>query len=219
MWAIRAKSEIAASVRTWFGTMTCSPDRHHAALLVCRQRLTEQGGDFDALPQAAIFNAIALEEGKLITDFLKRVRKETSAPLRYLFCVEQHKSGWPHWHCLLHEQSEQSPVRKSLLERQWIAGLSHWRLVPMLEVEEAAKAVHYITKYVAKTDVQARIRASIEYGDRQPQASTTAVQTSVVRKLRPPDRFALNDVKTEGSRGEEQMSKGKEQTNGIPESV
>lgn len=163
MWSIRALSEAQGASRTWFGTLTLRPELHHRAL--CEVRYTEQaqGVDYDALPEAERFALLSAVGGKLITDFLKRVRKETSASPRYLLVTEQHQTGLPHWHILLHEQFGQSPVTKRLLERQWIAGFSHWRLVDNDALEQR-KRISYVCKYVAK-DTLCRVRASIKYGE------------------------------------------------------
>ena len=38
MWRNRALNEIQQASRTWFGTLTCTPERHHAVDLVCATR-------------------------------------------------------------------------------------------------------------------------------------------------------------------------------------
>lgn len=164
MWAIRARSEINAAARTWYGTLTCRPEMHHALLALARHREAMQGVDFETLGEQEQFTLIAREEGKLITDFLKRVRKETSASPRYLMVTEQHKSGLPHWHILLSEQTLSSPIRKTVLERQWTAGFSHWRLINAADDADSGRRIAYVTKYVGKS-MLCRVRASIGYGD------------------------------------------------------
>jgi len=164
MWALRARREINAATRTWFGTLTLRPEEHHRLLGEARMAEAAQGIDFDALPEAERFRLLAGAEGKLLTDFLKRVRKETSASPRYLLVTEQHKTGLPHWHILLSEQSVSLPIRKTVLERQWIAGFSHWRLINAADPDDQSKRISYVTKYVAKSSL-CRVRASKEYGE------------------------------------------------------
>lgn len=164
MWAIRARKECAMASRTWFGTLTVRPELHQRLLDDARLHESYQGVDFDTLGAAEKFRILANAEGKLITDFLKRIRKESSASPRYLLVTEQHKTGLPHWHILLHEQSLSSPIRKTVLERQWTAGFSHWRLINGADPDDTGKRISYVTKYVAK-ETLTRVRASLEYGE------------------------------------------------------
>lgn len=90
---------------------------------------------------------------------LKRLRKAHGkrGGLRYLVVMEAHKSNLPHYHILLHEVFTDYPMRKALLRPAWRFGFSHWKLAD-------EKAAPYVAKYLAKS-AQARIRASIDYGN------------------------------------------------------
>ena len=156
MWRIRAQDEIQRSVRTWFGTLTLSPDQHYVALCRASRSLRKRGQRFEELSPAAQFaarcNAIAPE----ITKYLKRLRFESGASLRYILVAERHKSGLPHFHALVHECDPAAPVRKRVLKDQWKLGFSDWRLA-----EPAAAG--YVAKYLSKS-AEARVRASQQYG-------------------------------------------------------
>lgn len=157
LWKRRAKTETERAKRTWFGTLTLSPTEHNSALARCRADLYRQGLDYDQLSYKEQFAMLHAIHGKQITAFLKRIREETSAPLRFLLVCEAHQSGLPHYHLLLHEQDELQPVRKRTLQAQWTQGFSAWKLVS--DVSQAT----YLCKYLAKTTA-ARVRASLHYG-------------------------------------------------------
>lgn len=97
-------------------------------------------------------NAIGPEIGK----FLKRVRKNTGAKLRYLLVAEPHKSGLPHFHMLIHQCDTHIPVRYDDLKSQWRLGFSAWKLTDY-------KSASYVCKYLSKS-LRARVRASQAYG-------------------------------------------------------
>lgn len=157
-WVGRIITEAAASKRTWVGTLTLSPEEHVRAEYRRRRRLSRGGTNLDDLPKAEAYREISQEVGALLTRYLKRVRKESSAYLRYIAVFEAHKSGLPHLHVLLHEYAE-VPVRKRVLDGQWSHGFAHWRL---LAPEDRRRASAYVAKYITKDG--ARIRASILYG-------------------------------------------------------
>lgn len=148
-WARGAVSEIRASQRTWFGTLTLRPEEHYRALL----RGKVGGSDLQRRHQGV---------SPELTRYLKRVRKESGARFRYLLVMEAHKSGLPHYHMLLHEWEGQ--VRWSTLSEQWVLGFSRWKLVKEgPETPTDARSAWYIAKYLAKS-VEARVRASQRYG-------------------------------------------------------
>lgn len=180
-WAIRAQSEIRLSERTWFGTLTLSPEAHYRAL--CR---ADGGGAFgvkvkggkpvelkfaDLTPGdqfGARLKAIAPE----ITKWLKRVRKQSGAPLRYLLVVEAHKSGLPHFHVLVHQCRGDMPVTWRDLHDSWSLGHSKFNLVKADEFGKAddpsvwqqpSRTAWYVCKYLTKGCL-ARVRASTDYG-------------------------------------------------------
>lgn len=156
-WRLRALSEGSYAARTWFGTLTFSPDSFHRFLLEVRANMHKQGLDFDGLSEADRFQQLERATGRAVTLWLKRVRKESKAPFRYLLVVEKHKSGLPHYHALIHEGSPDQPVRKAVLQGQWHAGFSAFKLA------DDKRALTYLTKYLTK-EFLARVRASRNYG-------------------------------------------------------
>lgn len=159
-WRKKAISEINASERTWFGTLTLRPEVHFAVDVVC----SAVSGDFEALPEEQKFPLRAKEVGYFATKYLKRLRKESGHRFRYLLVTEMHNSqrsapemlGRPHLHMLIHEFTG-SALRKRSLEDQWPYGHSSWRLTA------DARAAFYVAKYLTKA-VQVRTRASQHYG-------------------------------------------------------
>lgn len=158
LWSARARSETRVSIRTWFGTLTITPDRQYLARAKARLRVAQQGVDFDVLPFGEQFNLLHREFSPEITKYLKRIRKECGGPLRFLCVAEHHKSGNPHYHLLIHEGSFLSPVKERTLRGQWKLGFSKWKLVD--DLQQAT----YLAKYLAKASV-ARVRASQGYGN------------------------------------------------------
>jgi hypothetical protein len=122
-----------------------------------REATTRRAESLDAMPPIERTKLVAKQLMPEVTRWLKRVRKQSGASLRYLLVVEPHQDGFPHFHMLVHEASTQ--VSKRILEGQWNYGFSKWKLVPPGEMRHVA----YVCKYVAKS-AQARIRASRQYG-------------------------------------------------------
>lgn len=156
-WTYRATEETLRSQRTWFATLTLNPAAHVHMLNVARMREVAQAIDFDALPALERFtlvhNVISVE----ITKYLKRVRFESKASIRYLFVAEKHVSGLPHYHALIHERPGSGPVLYRTLSEQWQLGFSKFNLVT------DPKRAGYVCKYLSK-DAAARVRASVGYG-------------------------------------------------------
>lgn len=153
LWTARAVDEVKAAPRTWFGTLTVSPEnrfRHEVAADLLRPSAVSSA-DWPEFK----FRCLADSVGKEVTRMFKRLRKR-GAKFRYLLVFEAHKDGWPHVHLLVHEVAE--PVRKATLDGQWPLGFSKWKLVE----REPAAAV-YVCKYLAK-DALTRVRASLRYG-------------------------------------------------------
>lgn len=160
-WQERSRVELMLAPRTWFGTLTLSPDEHYAALSRARRRWDEQGITEASLAGSEIFRARCQAIGPEITRFLKRVRKNSGARYRYLVVTEAHKSGLPHFHGFFHEVSTEEPLRKKILNAAWQVGeIRKFKLV-----EDHGRAAHYVTKYLSK-DILARVRASQSYGKR-----------------------------------------------------
>lgn len=163
LWRERAFNEIEESERTWFGTLTLSPDQHTR---VDHLAATAFGPEFWGLPPSKKFAARKKVIGPEITKYLKRVREEAGVRFRYLCVYEVHDGettsdfirGRPHMHLLLHEFAGQ-PVRKRTLDRQWHLGtIKKWKLT------DGQEAAWYVSKYISKA-IDARVRASLWYGN------------------------------------------------------
>jgi hypothetical protein len=157
-WRLRAQQECVQAVRTWFATLTLSPEAQFKFLSVARLRLAKQGLDFDNLPSDEQFAYRVWSISPEITRFLKRVRKQSGAKFRYILVAEEHKSGLPHFHMLLHEVSDEQPIRHHVLKSQWLLGFSVFKLI------KNPSAASYVTKYLTKSNAS-RVRASINYGE------------------------------------------------------
>lgn len=155
-WAARARAEYSQSVRTWFCTLTLTPENQFLAKTTARVRLAKQGVDFDELPEVEKFTQVVRVIGEEITRFIKRVRKNSSAKCRYLLVAEAHKSGEPHFHMLVHETSS-VPIRKLHLKDAWTFGFSKVNLA------DDVRGAVYLCKYLAK-DARSKVRASFRYG-------------------------------------------------------
>lgn len=156
VWYAKARTEFRQAKRNWFGTLTFEPEEHFKVETLLRVDLRRQGVDFDELPAEEKFALRVKYSGVEVTDFLKRIRKNSGVGLRYLLIAEAHKSGLPHFHILLHEQDE--PIRKKVLKAGWQAGFSHFKLA----VDE--RSALYLCKYLSK-EMNARVRASLKYGE------------------------------------------------------
>lgn len=157
LWTQRARTETGGSYRTWFGTITLSPQSQFRFLTLARAKLSKQGVDFDGEDFGAQHRLRVSAISPEITKYLKRVRKASGAPLRFLMVSEVHKSGEPHFHMLVHETDHDAQVTHRILSDHWKWGFTKWNLV------KDAKSASYLTKYLAKSSA-ARVRASLRYG-------------------------------------------------------
>lgn len=157
LWMARAANETAAAPRTWFATLTLSPDAQYAALAQARASCSLQGVDFEGLRESEKFEAHVRAIGVDLTKWIKRVRKNSGAPIRLLIVAERHKSGAPHFHLLIHERDVDRPLRKVYLRDSWELGWANFKLV------EDQRSAAYVCKYLAKESA-ARVRASFRYG-------------------------------------------------------
>ena len=157
-WQIRAEAEILAAPRTWFGTLTLNPEHHTLATFAAMKRLHKGGTDFADLSLQAQSSEVHTEIGRQVTKWLKRIRKESGARLRYCLVAEHHKSGLEHLHVLVHETNGGGSVKERTLRLQWQCGFSKWNLV------KDKGAARYVCKYLTKSSL-ARVRASLEYGE------------------------------------------------------
>lgn len=162
LWTWRAMNELECAERTWFGTLTTSPDTDVWIDHVCSTRKR----DFWMLPQSKKFAEQALVLGTEVTKYLKRIRKNSGCQFRYLLVTETHdsrktspeKQGRPHMHILLHEFAGQ-PIPKRILDANWHHGHCQFRLTA------GSKVAWYVSKYITKAS-DARVRASLGYGMR-----------------------------------------------------
>lgn len=162
LWTARSMAEIEASPgRTWFVTLTVSPDsRFRAWNRACVRARSYGISDLEAEPVETQFRYLAKEMAPHLTKYLKRLRRSyesnrTDVLLRYLLVAEPHKDGFPHWHLLVHEW-EGVILQKRFL--RWGLGFVKAKLV-----ENGSKAARYVSKYCSKA-IGARVRASKFYG-------------------------------------------------------
>lgn len=159
MWYNKARIETFRATRTWFGTFTWDPHYRATAEMITRQRLAKSGVDWKTLSPSEQFVESCIELGEDITLWLKRLREASRAPFRYLLVWEAHKSGLPHAHILVHEQDAAKTISKRKLQGQWRLGHSAFRLVKDYD------GVGYACKYVSKSLLGSRVRASQHYGE------------------------------------------------------
>ena len=153
-WRLRAAAEFSGASRVWFVTLTFDPSSQFRVLSMARAEALPE--DFDLLDADEQFKRRATISGRELTAWLKRVRKNSEAPIRYLAVCEAHKSGAPHWHALIYEQSADKPVRWKHLTGAWRSGFSVCKIADK-------RSAPYLTKYLAKS-LSARVRASKGFG-------------------------------------------------------
>lgn len=175
LWTARAIAEVRLSERTWFGTLTVAPEyRFWAKAKAERKTERFRCESWSALSPSERTKAIAGEFQPEVTKWLKRLRKNSKARLRYLLVVEPHADEFPHFHLLLHEQDR--PVSKRVLEASWKFGFTSWRLVP----DGEHRQVGYVCKYLTK-DAQTRVRASRQYGRPDTERVTERIATHLAK--------------------------------------
>lgn len=181
VWKARAICETNAAQRTWFGTLTLAPDRatqaRYAADRALQSAISDRGDTSNQFRE--MVNFLNPE----VTRFLKRIRKNTDAALRYLLVTEAHKSGIPHFHCLIHEYAGKAP--KAALHTAWRYGFSHFKLVD----NTSTKHVHYACKYLSKSAIT-RIRASRNYGSALPDHITERIHNALRLMEHQPEQTA-----------------------------
>lgn len=182
LWAYRAQEEVKNAVRTWFATFTLNPHEHALVRFRASARLRARGSNLEVLPESDQSEEIAAEYRRQVTLYFKRLRKQTGANLRYILVQEQHKSGLPHFHALIHETEEDRPLKHAVLSAQWKLGYTKFKLVKEL------KTAWYVAKYLAK-EVNNRVRASLHYGHSKHALTHRTVNTG--RDEHPP----LNNAK------------------------
>jgi hypothetical protein len=188
-------AEVSQAERTWFVTLTLSPEHQARAHLTACHRLAGLGSDFDDLTAAEQFRERHNAISPWLTLWMKRVRKvaatdhrqsarkaegcpatrgarcechplaDFSVPFRYALVAEAHKSGLPHYHMLISENDDAKPLRARHLKESWRCGFMNVKLVAQ---EEKNRAVAYVCKYLSKSAL-ARVRASVGYGQDVPE--------------------------------------------------
>lgn len=157
------------------------PEEHYRALSAARAKLAEQGLDYDALDYGDQFRSLVQASSRELTLYFKRLRKQSRGKFRYMVVAERHKSGWPHWHVLLHDLDPMNPVRHKLLTDQWHLGFTHYRLAT------DARAASYVAKYISKS-LATRVRASLGYGTGGVKRSKSIANRMVKREKTPPKK-------------------------------
>jgi len=159
MWEARALNEWRRSHRTWLATLTLRPEEQLRCLYEARAVCRRKGYvDLEEMAPGAQFARLASASGQLVTNYLKRLRKDVGMRVfRYIAIAERHESGDPHWHLLIHEQRLDVPIRKRTLHKHWHHGFSSFKLT------SGFSNATYPLKYIGK-DLETRIRPSKAYG-------------------------------------------------------
>lgn len=173
LWRIRALAEVKTAPRTWFGTLTGSPEYQFRLRELARSAANQDGDNFDLFEDAKQFGSICRQAAPDLTRYFKRLRKNSKVQLRYLLVTERHKSGDPHWHCLIHE-TESGPIRHRTLSQSWGLGFTQFKLVT------DHRQAFYVCKYLAKSALS-RVRASSRYGQLQGQEDQLIERGNVIK--------------------------------------
>lgn len=193
-WKAKAQRELLQAPRTWFVTLTLSPDNHFLMELKATERLLSQGTKFSDLTMLQQYQERDAEIYPHIQLFFKRLRKNTGTKFRYLVVSEMHSEkllGYPHYHMLLHEISGLRPIFKRETQAEWKFGFSTVKLVE----ENAPHAHWYVTKYLTK-EASTRVRASFRYGHGPTLSKHTKTQMEGVRGNRLVGAPASMDIET-----------------------
>lgn len=157
-WRCRVRNEVARAGRSWFGTLTMTPEVQYRMLSLARAHAASRSIPWNDESPEYRFRMLADTSLKEVTKYVKRIRHHARVPIRTLCVTEKHKSGLPHFHMLVHEV-ELKPVTHRILSTQWNLGFEKWRLVPF----DRPKDAEYLCKYLTKS-AETRIRASVNYG-------------------------------------------------------
>lgn len=179
-WALAGVHQTElASGRTWFGTLTLSPSTEAALTLRAREKNPQSTADWFlteertywcrkrkanitvlAYPCDLRFKLVCAEMYLEVQRYFKRLRKEGHC-FTYLAVFEQHKTGLPHVHLLVHEQGAE--IRKARLQAQWDRfGFSNFKLVGAKRSKTPEQAAWYVSKYLSKS-MLTRVKASQNY--------------------------------------------------------
>lgn len=155
-WQARIVKELRQADRSWFGTLTVEPEKQHLAMLRAERDSLRRGVPWRELNEQQRFVAVVKAIAPELTLWIKRVRKNSGAHIRYCLVAESHKSGLPHFHVVIHHRVV--PVRYKTLREAWSLGFSDFKLV-----DENHNVARYLAKYLAKA-LGSRVRASARYG-------------------------------------------------------
>ncbi|WP_422664572.1 rolling circle replication-associated protein [Tsuneonella suprasediminis] len=169
VWATRGAVELRAATRSWFGTLTYSPEQRFRVRCEA-DRPAYIGSPWSSLNTSEQFKEMAKVTRRDYQLFLKRVRKASRARIRYLMTTEAHADGFPHLHVLLHEY--EGKTTKRLLDEQWRHGFTKWKVVDANDV----RVPWYVAKYLTKS-ILARPCASLRYGQPPLEALTEQLHT------------------------------------------
>lgn len=165
LWKRRMSVECERWPRTWFVTLTAKPHQHMLWRASAFRRLQTGGTAWASLNPGEQFSEVCTEMGRDLTRYVKRCRKASTGQLRAVWVVEQHKSGNPHIHGLVHEV-ETSATRERVLRTNWRKhGFAEAVLLDKTSESHALST--YVTKacgYISKS-LLVRVRASKHYGD------------------------------------------------------
>lgn len=126
LWRGRARIEIAQSARTWFGTLTCTPQFQVLAQYRASLRLAKSGVEFAKLDHEEQFAERVKEISPEITKWLKRVRKQASVDLRQKARIADGCTSTKGKRCNCHRMSDYSvPLRYLLVVEEHTGGGAH----------------------------------------------------------------------------------------------
>lgn len=158
----QTKEAMMTGNRTWFGTLTLTPDWQRELLQRAREAHPQPNAEWwEDTTCEERFAAVRDQFLAEVQRYWKRLRK-AGHRFKYFLVFEPHKSGLPHAHWLLHEQD--GPIRKRELQAQWPLGVTHVAIVGGRSKRSAGpeKAAFYVAKYLSKS-VQSRQIASSLY--------------------------------------------------------
>ena len=159
-WALAAVNQTKASSRTWFGTLTLSPEAQEKFLLEARMSSSEPLATYWWEETCDVrFKAVTRLVYGEVQKMWKRLRKH-GCEFTYVVVFERHKSGLPHMHFLLHEQG--SPILKRTIQSNWHLGFSNLKLVGTKRSHTPEAACWYVAKYLSKS-MLCKVRASTNY--------------------------------------------------------
>ena len=168
-WRSAAMIEVGRHPATFFGTITQRPENHYRDLLAIMAACHEDRVSFTDLSPEQVFKERLRVISPKITAYQKRVRKQVHVHtgLRFFWVAEQHRSGLPHMHCLVHLWPFQ-PATEWDAYPTYAALRAHWHEGDVLSFSGVARdnprEVFYICKYLAKQSL-ARVRTSLRYGE------------------------------------------------------